>query len=50
MLFDIASLIFIANLVGSVLSQQILSDPGSGGAAVEIVHLYYDEFPQGSST
>lgn len=41
-------------LVASVLlpslsvAQQLLSDPGIGGAPLEIVHLYYDQWPTGT--
>ena len=30
-------------------SHKILSDPGSYGPTLEIVHLYFDEWPTGSS-
>ena len=38
----------IAGIITCVLSQQIAQDPGTGGVPVEVVHLYNDEFPQGS--
>ena len=31
----------------SVATQTILSDPGTAGPEVEIVHLYQDEWPTG---
>lgn len=31
----------------SVLSQQIVSDPGVFGPSIELVHLYNDEYPSG---
>ena len=30
-------------------SQQLAQDPCRGGTPVEVVHLYYDEFPQGKT-
>lgn len=39
-----AAAIGLANLV---VSQQLAQDPGRSGTPLEVVHLYYDEFPQG---
>ena len=38
-----------AAIVPSPLSQQISQYSGTGGVPSEIVHLHYDEYPQGSS-
>ena len=48
MYFNKSSIASIAGIITSVLSQQISQDPGTGGVPVEVVHLYNDEFPQGS--
>ena len=48
MYFKKSSIISIAGVTTCVLSQQIAQDPGTGGVPVEVVHLYNDEFPQGS--
>ena len=45
-----SSILAIAGMVPSLLSQQISQDSGTGGVPIEIVHLYYDEYPQGSSS
>ena len=29
-------------------AQQLVSDPGVYGPPIELVHLYYDEFPTGT--
>ena len=42
------SVVFIAGIVVSVLSQQISQDSGTSGVPIEVVHLYNDEYPQGS--
>ena len=44
-----SSILAIAGIVPSLLSQQISQDSGTAGVPIEIVHLYYDEYPQGSS-
>ena len=36
-----------ATLVCVSASQQLARDSGIGGVPVEVVHLYYDEYPQG---
>lgn len=38
----------LATLAFLVSAQQLLSDPGTSGPQVEVVHLYYDEWPTGS--
>ena len=48
MYFKRSSIISIAGIITSVLSQQITQDSGTGGVPVEVVHLYNDEYPQGS--
>ena len=48
MYFKKSSILSIAGIITSVLSQQIAQDSGTGGVPVEVVHLYNDEFPQGS--
>lgn len=35
-------------LVSAQQSVQLLSDPGTSGPQLEIVHLYYDEWPTGT--
>ena len=37
----------LTSLAGS-RAQNILADPGVSGPPVEIVHLYYDEWPTGT--
>lgn len=43
------SIIFAAALLLPLLvsSQQLIQDPGRAGPALEVVHLYYDEWPTG---
>ena len=48
MYFKKSTITSIAGIIISVLSQQIAQDPGTGGVPVEVVHLYNDEYPQGS--
>ena len=43
-------LVLTASFVVSVLSQQIAQNPGTCGVPIEVVHLYNDEFPQGSQS
>lgn len=38
-----------AAFVGFAASQQLARDPCVGGVEAEIVHLYYDEYPQGTT-
>ena len=45
-----SSILVIAGVVPTLLSQQISKDLGTGGVPIEIVHLYYDEYPQGFSS
>lgn len=40
------SLVF-AGFVSLTISQQLARDPCEGGTPIEVVHLYYDEYPQG---
>lgn len=46
--------LLFASFVAAALAQQqdpgVISDTGKSGAAVEIVHLYYDEWPTGKSS
>ena len=45
--FKLSTALVVVSIAGSVYSQQIAQDPGSGGVPIELVHLYYDEYPQG---
>ena len=40
---------FISTAIAQSSQAQPISDPGTYGPEVEIVHLYYDEWPTGSS-
>ena len=48
MYFRKSTITSIAGIIATVLSQQIAQDSGTGGVPVEVVHLYNDEYPQGS--
>ena len=38
-----------AACVSFAASQQLARDPGVDGVEAEVVHLYYDEYPQGTT-
>lgn len=39
-----------AYIIGVGIAQDLLTDPGVAGPALELVHLYYDQFPTGTTT
>lgn len=43
------SLIYLA-ILRCTTCQQVVQDPVTAGPALELVHLYYDEWPTGKST
>lgn len=43
----ISTALTLTSLAFLVSAQQLLSDPGTSGPQVEVVHLYYDEWPTG---
>ena len=46
----LSSLLPLSVLLPTLLSaQQLRSDPGAAGPPLEIVHLYYDQWPTGKS-
>lgn len=47
MRLNILQIISIVTFVSLTSSQKVASDPGRSGAALELVHLYNDLFPQG---
>lgn len=40
------TILHLASLVSLTIAQDLAHDPGRSGASLEIVHLYYDLFPQ----
>lgn len=48
MYFKQSVILAIAGINSPVLSQQISQDPATGGVPIEVVHLYNDEYPQGT--
>ena len=47
MYLSFSAIVTAVGIAGSVSSQQIAQDPGRSGVPIELVHLYYDEYPQG---
>lgn len=34
----------------ALASAQVITDPGAAGGPLEVVHLYYDQWPTGTTT
>ncbi len=47
MYLSFSAIVAAVSVAGSAYSQQIAQDPGRSGVPIELVHLYYDEYPQG---
>ena len=47
MLSKLALLAAVVGFSSFTVPQQIAQDPCRGATPVEVVHLYYDEYPQG---
>ena len=49
MYYDLFFVVFIS-YIRLISGQEVASDPGVYGPPLEIVHLYYDQFPTGRSS
>lgn len=51
LLYRMMKLLFFISLTlwstSAVMGQEILSDPGTLGPALEVIHLFYDQWPTG---